>query len=181
MSKRPFESGATLVEFSLCFIIFIMIVFATIDFGRYMLIKHNLNIVASEAVRAGITGKRFTRPSGNSTVAYNREQSIKIKAIETGNRLGMVNLGTVNPYSPKNITVQFSSSENSYTSMNASDLTWQNGAGKYDDLVRVTVSQQINWLTPFFQWIAPGTGNGTTVRASCIQRNRGDEDEFTTD
>jgi Flp pilus assembly protein TadG len=174
--------GATLVEFSLCFIVFVMLCMGIIDFGRYMLAQHHLNLIAAEAARAGITGQRYDRNTGSGTVTLNREQSIRVAAIETANRLtkGMVDLGTVSPYSPKNILIEHAASDNSYTSQNLSTLTWATGPGKYDDLVRVTVSYQFAWITPLMKWIGSNTTLGT-ITASSVQRNRGDEDQFTTD
>jgi Flp pilus assembly protein TadG len=182
MKRSTTNAGATLVEFSLCFIVFVMLCMAIIDFGRYMLTQHHLNLIVAEAARTGITGKRLDRDIGSGMATQNREKSIRIAAIEAANRLtnGAVDLGTVNPYSPKNIVIEHCPSENSYTSQNLSTLTWNPGPGKYDDLVRITVSSQFTWVTPLMKWIG-STSALSTIKASSVQRNRGDEDQFTTD
>jgi|GEM_PF-4154977 len=159
-----------------------MVILAIIDFGRYFWVQHNLNLIAAEAVRAGITAQRYERDIGSGTVTkLQREQTIRVAAIEAANRFakGLVDLGTVNPYSPKNITIEHSDSDNSYTSQNLSSLSWAAGPGDYDDLMRVTVTADFKWLTPFMQWLG-ASASLNTLTASNVQRNRGDEDEFTT-
>lgn len=172
--------GQSLVEFSLCFVVFIMVVFAIIDFGRYFLLQHNLNLIAAEAARVGITGKRLDRNIGAGTVTLNRDQSIRVKAIETANQLGLVDLGSVNPYSPRNITVEHVSGEAANSTQNINTLTWAPGPGGYDAMVRVTVRQQFRYLTPFMNWLGANS-TLTELSASSVQRNRGDEDEFAFD
>jgi Flp pilus assembly protein TadG len=183
MKRSTTNAGATLVEFSLCFIVFIMLCMAIIDFGRYMLTQHHLNLIVAEAARAGITGTRLDRDIGSGqVVTLDREKSIRVAAIEAANRLtnGAVDLGTVNPYSPKNIVIEHCPAANSYSSQNISELVWLPGPGKYDDLIRITVSTQFAWITPLMKWIGSNT-TLSTIKASSLQRNRGDEDKFSTD
>lgn len=168
------------MEFSLCFVVFILVIFAVIDFGRYMLIQHNLNLISAEAARAGITAQRLTRDTGAGPVQLNREQSIRVRAIEAANKLGFVDLGSVNPYSPKNITIEHVSGTAAYATQDISTLTWSPGPGGYDAMVRITITQDFNFLTPMISWIGSNSSL-RTIRATSIQRNRGDEDEFATD
>lgn len=177
MKRR--SNGQSLVEFSLCFIVFIMVVFAAVDFARYMFLRHNITTVTQEAVRAGITAQRLMRDigDGSGVSQQNRERSIVIRAIEYGRAIGGLDLGTVNPYSPRNITVEHVPSDDSYASQNLEDLPWQAGPGGYDALLRVTIRQDFQWLTPFMKWLTGGTPL-SEVRASTLERNRGDEDEF---
>lgn len=179
MKLQHSQRGATLVEFSLCFIVFVMICMAIIDFGRYLLTQHHLNMIVAEAARIGITGQRLNRDIGSGMTTLERDKSIRVAAIETANRLtkGMVDLGTVTPYSPKNIVIEHAEADHSFSSQDLSALTWSNGPGKYDDLVRITVTTTFTWVTPMMKWIGSNT-KLSTIKAVSVQRNRGNEDQY---
>jgi len=54
-----------------------------------------------------------------------------------------------------------------------SNLTWTDGAGDYQDLVRVRVDYQFSYITPFMKLLKSTANGTTTLEVSCVQRNLG--------
>ena len=173
--------GQTLLEFAIAAPIFLALAFAMIDLARYFWVIHAMNYVTNQAGRTAITATTF--PNGNSTNGnYTRQQSIYITAMQTNNGTcgGLLSIGTASPYNPNlsNLHVEYCSYANTLnSSINStggeSNLTWTDGAGDYQDLVRVRVDYQFSYITPFMKLLKSTANGTTTLEVSCVQRNLG--------
>jgi hypothetical protein len=65
--------GSTLIEFALVLPLFLIMLFATVEFGRYFYVEHTLQYATREGVRLGLVGRTLEDPNGH---ALDRAQSI---------------------------------------------------------------------------------------------------------
>jgi Flp pilus assembly protein TadG len=64
--KRRPPRGATLIEFALVLPIFLILMFATIEFGRYFYVEHTLQMATREGVRLGLVGRTVADANGHA-------------------------------------------------------------------------------------------------------------------
>jgi Flp pilus assembly protein TadG len=72
--RRSSERGSTLVEGALCFTVFLMIIFATIDFGRMVFAYNFISYSAREAARYALAhGTKYPVTAANLTTFVKNE------------------------------------------------------------------------------------------------------------
>jgi hypothetical protein len=60
LSKAPNHRGTTVVEFALVLPLFLMLIFAIVDFGWYFFVQHTLQFATREGTRLALTGRKLT-------------------------------------------------------------------------------------------------------------------------
>ncbi len=126
--------GEGLVEFALVLPMFLLLMFALIDFGRWYWIKETLENAVRQAGRYAITGQ--------SSNGYTRVESITMVA--QGAAAGL-----------ENLTITVSSSSDSLAS-------WTSGsAGGPGDFVKIDIQAPLGFFTPGIARYFGPTGSNT--------------------
>ncbi len=146
--------GATIVEFALVLVMFLMLLVGTIEFGRYFFVQHTLQYATREGTRLALVGGTLNNPQG---VPLSREASI-VKTIQDSARLA------VNP-------AQLSISIFPVTTAYADPGNWlgQQNAGGPGDVMRVRTRYTFAFLTPLIGRFFPGGTN--LIQAESTYRN----------
>jgi Flp pilus assembly protein TadG len=58
--------GSTLIEFALVLPLFLILLFATVEFGRYFYVEHTLQFATREGVRLGLVGRTVNDADGHA-------------------------------------------------------------------------------------------------------------------
>ena len=146
--------GATIVEFALVLVMFLMLLVGTIEFGRYFFVQHTLQFATREGTRLALVGGTLNNPQG---VPLSREASI-VTTIQNSARLA------VNP-------AQLSISIFPVTTTYADPGNWQGlqNAGGPGDVMRVRTRYNFAFFTPLIGRFFPGGVN--LIQAESTYRN----------
>jgi Flp pilus assembly protein TadG len=153
MQKKA-ARGATLVEFALVLVVFLMLLLGIIDFGRYFFIQHTLQFATREGTRLALVGGILTGPQGNP---LSRAASI-VKEIQDNASLAV---------DPTQMTISIYQITATYTDPSA----WQGqqNAGNPGDYMRVRTQYTYRFLTPLIGQFF--TGGVNLIQAQATYRN----------
>lgn len=167
--RRKKRKGSSLVEFALVFPIFMMMVFATMDFARYAYMRHVMTHVAREGLRVGFTGRQL-QDRNNPATTLSRYNSIVQATLESSERAygWLLDINHELGSTDNTMFIEFSSNNGA---------TWAAGAGNHQDMLRVRLIQRMNFITPFLSQLTSG-GGPLEIRVSMTQRNLGNPDSF---
>ncbi len=154
LRKRRDMRGATLIEFALVFLPLVMLIFGTIEFGRYFFVQHVLQFATREGVRLALVGRTLNDGNGNP---MSREASI-IKVIDEKAAIAVP---------PSDVQISIYPINSDY-----SDPTgWQGtqNAGNPGSYMRVKTRYTFQFLTPIFAAMLPS--GQLVVQAQATYRN----------
>jgi Flp pilus assembly protein TadG len=153
MQKKA-ARGATLVEFALVLIMFLMLLLGIIDFGRFFFVQHTLQFATREGTRLALVGGILTDPQGNP---LSRSASI-VKKIKDNAALAV---------DPAQMTISIYKITATYTDPGA----WQGqqNAGNPGDYMRVRTQYTYRFLTPLIGQFF--TGGVNLIQAEATYRN----------
>ncbi|HUO04788.1 MAG TPA: TadE/TadG family type IV pilus assembly protein [Candidatus Binataceae bacterium] len=143
-------SGQDVVEFALVAPLFFFLTFAIVDYGRMFFIQLNLQQAVQEAGRFASTGNKLPNGSGGNLSRIN-----SIISYATTAAFGATSMGA----SVANITVN---------SVNSAGQTSNNNGGGPLDVVTITLTTTVPFITPFVANIFPG-GQYTIVASTTIK------------
>ena len=150
---RSRSKGATIVEFALVAPLFFLLVFATIEFGRYFFIEHAIQYATREGTRLALVGKTLKDTSNNDMTRADSIVATIRKNVPTtvknGLQISIYPVGT------------------GYTDPTGWATTIDAGQG--GDIMRVRVQYQFNFITPFIKHFFPA--GVTVIKASALYRN----------
>jgi hypothetical protein len=145
--------GATIVEFALIAPLFFLVVFATIEFGRFFFVQHTIQYATREGTRFALVGRTLQGPDGQD---MSRAASI-IATIEQNAAMAVqegLNI-SIYPVGPP------------YTDPPGWETTVNAGQG--GDYMRVRVRYQYHFITPLIKGFFPE--GVTVIEASALYRN----------
>ncbi|WP_084031875.1 TadE/TadG family type IV pilus assembly protein [Desulfonatronum lacustre] len=150
---RPGQKGATAVEFALILPLFVLLMFAVIDFGMYFFTQHTLQYATREGMRLALVGGRIEREDElqdrtNSMIITIREQASLALNPDNLN----ISIFEVNP--------DYSDPEN-----------WEDiqDAGQPGSYMRVRTRYHFSFLTPIIGAFFPD--NKVWVQVQAVYRN----------
>jgi Flp pilus assembly protein TadG len=153
-NPRKGARGAAAVEFAMVLLLFVVLLFGIIDFGRYFFVQHTMQFATREGTRLALVGGSLPDANGNPMT---RVASI-VKAIEDNARLAI---------SPSEISISIFPITAAYS--DPSGWQGQQNAGGPGDYMRVRTRHTYRWSTPlignFF------TGAASTIQAEATYRN----------
>jgi Flp pilus assembly protein TadG len=151
LGRSRSEEGQSLVEFAFTILMFLLLVFATIDFGHMFFVELEVQDAIQEAARYGTTGNQLTITNADGT------QTILSRVNSIITILQQNSLGVTIPTSNVQIT-----------SLAAGATTPSPGAGGPGDLVTITATVTVPLWTPLVAQIFP---TGYTFKASVTIEN----------
>ncbi len=135
------NKGTTVVEFALVLSLFLLLIFAIIDFGRYFFVQHTLQFATREGTRLALVGGQLTDAQGNR---LSREASI-VKTITDYASLAV---------DPGEININIFPIGSDYS--DPADWNKQTNAGGPGDYMRVRTRYTYIFLTPLIATFFPG-------------------------
>jgi hypothetical protein len=158
------HKGTTLVEFALVLPLFLIFIFAILDFGWYFFVTHTLEFATREGTRLALVGGTLNDEHGNP---MSRVASI-IKKIQDNAKLAVKNPANLNiyifPVLPDNGYADPTGWETNYNNENAS-------AGSSGDYMRVRTRYSYQSLTPIGQLLSGVHLQGKTIEAQTLYKN----------
>jgi Flp pilus assembly protein TadG len=146
---RRVARGSTLIEFALVLPFFLILLFGTVEFGRYFLMQHTLQFATREGARLGLVGRTVTDANGRT---LDRAASI-VQTIRDKARVAM---------SPSDVTVSIFPVNADYSDPSG----WQTSqnAGTGGSMMRVRTRYT-------FHPILPLLGTQIPMQAQATYRN----------
>jgi Flp pilus assembly protein TadG len=135
------KKGAMVVECALVFPLFLLLIFAIIDFGWYFFVQHTLQFATREGTRLALVGGQLTDAQGNT---LSREASI-VKTITDYASLAV---------DPGKLNINIFPINNDYS--DPADWTKETNAGGPGDYMRVRTRYNYKFLTPLIGTYFPG-------------------------
>ena len=146
--------GATLIEFAIVMLPLMVLVFGTIEFGRYFWVQHVVQFATREGVRLALVGRTLNDANGNPMT---REASI----------LQMIHDKASIAVNPNDLAISIYPVNPDYSD----PVGWQGMqyAGQPGNYMRVRTSYTFQFLTPAFGAMLPA--GSTQVKAQATYRN----------
>jgi Flp pilus assembly protein TadG len=141
MERAYNNKGTTVVEFALVFPLFLLLIFAIIDFGWYFFVQHTLQFATREGTRLALVGGQLKDAQGNR---LSREASI-VKTIT-----GYASLAV----DPGKLNINIFPVGSNYS--DPADWTKETNAGGPGDYMRVRTRYTYIFLTPLIAAFFPG-------------------------
>jgi len=154
MLRRKFTNhkGATVVEFALVLPIFLILIFAIVDFGWYFFVSHTLEFATREGSRFGLVGAGGGTPSERAAAVVATIKSHLLPAIDPGSSNLNIYFYPVDPGSPVDQAIQ--------------------DAGGPGDYMRVRTTYTYQSLTPVDQLLGGILYlQGRTIVAETLYKN----------
>ncbi|MDR0533184.1 MAG: pilus assembly protein [Verrucomicrobiales bacterium] len=173
--------AASLVEFALVFPMFVVMIMATLDFGRYMYIQSTMSHVVRAALRYGVTEQQQVVVTGTKSTTLSVRQSIINAAISANPVPQMIPVTAGTGSASGNDTFYIdiaaptgTSWSNAQMSVSATNTPWKTLSSSYmpvqisGQLLRVTYNYNFKFATPLIGFITGGTNNTKTVSVQTI-------------
>jgi len=175
------KRAATLVEFALVFPMFMVVVMATCDLGRYMFIQSTMSHVARTALRYGVTEQQQQVMVSGSTVTLSVRQSI-LNVASSANPVPTLIPVTAGSSSVSNNDTFFidiagptgTAWASSTMSSSGSNSPWTTLSGSVSpvqisgQLLRITYKYKFNYITPLIGFLHGNLSNSTTISVQTI-------------
>jgi len=164
------KKGTSILEFALVFPVFILCVFAMIDFSYYYYYEATLEHITRTTLRTIVTGKKVQDPfnpgSGTNTNYLSRKQTA-LKAAKEAAMLPFVKFrsdsyGATNPSNFNSDLITFITTTND----GASYQTNQDDLGGSGARIKMTMKQNFTFLTPLVKMINPANVTSNQIQIS---------------
>jgi Flp pilus assembly protein TadG len=146
------EKGVSMVEFALIFPVFMLMIFALIDFGVYFYYESTLTHITRVTMRSAVTGNKVLDPAQTNGSYLTRKQAV-LKAAKEACALPLIKFrsdGLTNGVYYSDLITFYNTTNNGVTWQVAGDDLGGSGAR-----VKMTMTQRADFLTPFVKMLNP--------------------------
>jgi hypothetical protein len=181
-TNSPKKRAASLVEFALVLPVFVILITATCDLGRYMFIQATMSHVVRAALRYGVTEQQQTVEVSGTPTTLSVRQSILNFAQSSNpvNELIPIEAGSSTPSSGDTFYIDMATPTSSawtyarWSSTPSSSSPWEPLSGAVNPveisgrLLRITFNYKFNYVTPLIGLIGGSNDNSMRISVQTI-------------